>query len=261
MKKTKFYAFMAAGLVAFSAGVTSCDEESEEDNGVKKQLSSITNVWGGWPDVNPNSYTINYENGKMSSHSTSIYTTTFTYEGDSVIHSQIIVDSLNKVIVDNTYFLNADGTVNKRVCNGDTLKYYFNSAKQLTKIDQGVYGDVYYHYNDMGCFIGTSEGDVSKIVEKYLYVNSSVKTPIKNKAHLSFYSSGVDDYTLLDIYGSTYAYLPVAVNGDAFFEAYVKIKNTFDWTLDADGYPISMKQVNHNALEEYKNESWSFTWK
>lgn len=273
MGKMHFWTLWAAFVMASSAGLTSCDSEDDNndvDNNntsdVQKKLLGITHSSNGWESSSPFSYSFLYENGKMTSHNTSVYTTTFSYEGNNIIKSQIIVDSTKTVAVDNTYYLNDDGTVNKRVCitpgqEGELVEeFVYNSDKQITERIQN--GSVYhYHYGEMGVLSSISYED-REPGEFYTYTNDKVKTPIKNKAHLNF-TTLLDSYSLPDIYGNTYAYLPVSYYTEhMMFELGNFIDDIlFDWTIDGDGYPVAMKQTNKNAVEEYRYDNYDFNWK
>lgn len=272
MRKTNFCALSAAAVMTCLVGFASCDKEDENDtfndSGVNKVLTGVTHSSALWASPSPFSYSFTYDNDKMSSHRTTEYTTTFSYEGSNVIKSQIIIDSTNTVCIDNTYYLNEDGTVNKRVCFNPEYPlsvleefYVYNNNKQITEVKQGE-NILRYKYDIYGALTEIIWEDGAPY-ESFVYTNSIVKTPIKNKAHLRF-NTLLDDYSLLDVYGNTYSYLPVGYHSSYHLYEFglFDFSITFDWTLDGDGYPISMKETKQEgAVDDYMYDFYSFSWK
>lgn len=83
---------------------------------------------------------------------------------------------------------------------------------------------------------------------KYTYTNDQVKTPIENKGGIMLLSDwGImwdyEYYYWFGIYGKSTKHLPVQVG-----------PNTYDWTLDEQGYPIKCIEKRSDQVIIYEFE-------
>ncbi len=144
--------------------------------------------------------------------------------------------------------LNGNGYAEEADFYGETYSYTYNADGQMTSW-RGDEGFCTISYN--------SDGDILSVNSDYYdgvlfdYTNADVTKPIDNKGGVMLMSEWgiMEDWEYFywfGIYGKSTKHLPVKV-GD----------NTFDWTLDSQGYPISCKVYDAEYDESF---TYHFEW-
>lgn len=133
--------------------------------------------------------------------------------------------------------------------------YYirYNQNGQITSLENAEYNDYCaLTYDSNGDIIKheASYSDDDDFVKIYYYTNNKVNAPIENKGGIMLLSEwGImwdyEYYYWFGIYGKSTKHLPVKVGN-----------NTFDWTLDKQGYPT--KCVFHRA--DGMQAIYTFEW-
>ncbi|MCQ2960673.1 MAG: hypothetical protein MJ198_10895 [Bacteroidales bacterium] len=245
------------GMLAIGAGMfTSCDDIDDEDNGLvenvtkQKKLLVATKQTQYYLDNKVTEFSFEYDtNGKVIQR--------YAQESDTIDGTLF-----NFTVLDSTYAItgtaefNFDGSIESRTI---TNKRFYGDRDTITTVTK-----VIYKYDENGHLISEIEYDaitgeqnsnysyqwiwkddnIIKFIEHhgnstpewlYEYTNDEISIPIENKTDILFYGYG-GNLTCINRYGVAGKNLPVAIiNGKS------GTRQSIDWTLDKDGYPIKME--------------------
>ena len=244
-------------ILALSAGAfTSCGDDDDDNNENKDNGSIVINqnlkklVYASYNE-NPNGIKYEYDSkGRLvKAYWGTQYSDEYVYSGNSFTGTSVTVD-WNHVISGK---LNANGFIEtvtlqeKKEGRVTITNFTYDKDGHVVKdnTDGGDYSSesVYVWVNgDIVSGTEKNHDDDSEYVEEcnysFKYTNDVVTTPLENKACILFaypYIEGLDKTASLRIlYGVAGKHLPVSVidsEGD---------ENNFEWTFDADGYPIKV---------------------
>lgn len=241
-------------ILALSAGFfTSCDDDDDDnnDNGsivINQNLKKL--VYASYDEDGAHGIRYEYDSkGRLvKAYWGSQYSDVYVYNGNTVTGTSFTED-WNEVLSGklNAYgFIETMTTQDKN--DGSVSVENFTYDKDGHMIKNTSKGD-YYYSEDTFVWVngdivsGTSKYDDSSVYDEeinysFIYTNDVVTEPIENKACILFahpYLEVLSDHiSLRNLVGVAGKHLPVSAIDNRGNE------NKFEWTFDADGYPIKV---------------------
>lgn len=248
-------AFFLAGILALAAGMfSSCDAEDEDDNNgyvgnvTKKKLLVATKQTQYYLDNKVTEFSFEYDsNGKVIKR--------YALESDTIggtLFDHTYSLSSGEIISSTTEF-NSDGSIGSTTSTS-TIDSFTSVSKTIYEYDENYHliseslydvltGEANKNYMYQWVW---EDGNIIKFIQPvfnqdqfaewlFEYTNDEVTTPLENKTDILFYGYG-GNLTCINRYGVAGKNLPIAIiNGKS------GTRQSIDWTLDKDGYPIKME--------------------
>ncbi len=252
------------GMLAMCAGMfTSCDDIENEDNGLVENVTKQKKLLVATKQV------LCYDNNRIVE-----YKCKYDANGKLVDRYSQESDTIDGTLFDHTYLLssgeiissttefNPDGSIGSTTTTStrDTFTsvsnkiFIYDENRHL--VSESLYnvltGEPYENHMYQWVW---EDGNIVKFIQPisqgkstgewlYEYTNDEVTTPLENKTDILFFGYG-GNLTYINRYGVAGKNLPVAmINGTS------GTRQSIDWTLDKDGYPIKMevKWANSNDM-------------
>lgn len=269
----------AIALISLSVNLfSSCSKSDDDDNTSKysyqksgKKLVSSTSSLG-------KTYTFSYDNyGRVANvvcrkgnndgweRNTTFNDSSFDYEKIQSDDSSIVKGSatFNEMGYISTM---SQKDENDKV---NEMKMTYNSKGQITSIEHTFkHGDDQETVNYVWIW---ENNDISKyethlidyfgnpmvMADEYIYTNDVVTTPIENKGLMTLFQGyyDVEEEVNRLMLGLACEHLPVEIKNENEI-------SKFEWTLDADGYPVKVKITDKvSFVEKVYETTYDFTWK